>query len=226
MPEFLAPTIAAVFALIGLLPLAGRDLGRPWLWACVLAGVITGPIAREGTQLVWDWLGPVGTLAGNPTGSGVFLLITAVIGELVKATVPLAVVSLAPTDAVTAIAYGAAAGAGYGFMATQRVLALAMGLVGSTFITPLSTFIAIVGWFFPVLAHIATTAYVARAGVRGGLGLAFLLAWAVQFALGLAQRLPVVAGMAIGMIVTAVIALCLFAALWAARRAAAAASAS
>jgi hypothetical protein len=217
MQDYSAIAIAAAFALVGVIPLAGRNLSRPLFWACALAGAITGPIAREGTQMAWEWLGPVGALANNPAGSTVYLLITAAIGELVKATAPLAVVSFVPTNAVAAIAYGAAAGAGFGFMATQQVLALAMKLVGSTFITPLSTGIAIIGWFFPMLAHTATTAYVARAGVRGGLGPAFLFAWVVQFALGLALRLPVIAGVALGTVVTAIIALGLFASLWVTR---------
>jgi hypothetical protein len=218
MQDPLSIAIAGAFALLGLIPLARGDLRRPLLWGCAVAGAITGPIAREGIQMVWDWLGPTGALASNPTGSSIYLLLTAAIGELVKATAPLAVVVFVRTQAPTAIAYGAAAGAGFGFVATQRVVTLAMRLVGSTFITPFSTAVAIVGWIFPVLAHIATTAYVTRAGVTGRLGVAFLLAWAVQFALGLAQRLPVVAGIATGAAVTAIIASALYAALWAARR--------
>jgi len=227
MQEPLSIAIAAAFALIGLIPLAQGYLRRPWLWGCVVAGAITGPIAREGTKLVWDWLGPAGALASNLTGSGIYLLVTAALGELVKATAPLAAVSFVRTDTAAAIAYGAAAGAGFGFAAAQQVLTLAMRLVGSTFITPLSTAIAIVGWIFPVLAHIATTAYVTRAGVRGGLGLAFIVAWVVQFALGFAQQhLPIIAGVGIGTVATAIIAFGLYASLWSARNRALAASPS
>jgi hypothetical protein len=217
MQEPVSIAIAAAFALVGLMPLGQGYLRRPLLWACVVAGAITGPIAREGTQLVWDWLGPAGALASHPTGSTIYLLVTAAIGELVKATAPLAAITAVRTDAAGAIAYGAAAGAGFGFVATQQVLTLAMKLVGSTFITPLSTAIAVVGWVFPMLAHIATTAYVTRAGARGGLGLAFVVAWLVQFALGLALRLPVIGGVATGIVVTAIIGFGLYASLWAAR---------
>ncbi len=209
--------IAAVFALLGLLPLAGRHLGRPLLWACLLAGIVTGPIAREGTQLAWEWLGPFGDLAKSPSGSTVHLLLTAAVGELLKATAPLAAISFTATDVATGIAYGAAAGAGFGFMATQQVLAMALGLIGSPFITPLSTVMAVVGWCFPVLAHVATTAYVTRAGVRGGLGFAFLFAWFMQFGLGMAQRLPVVGGVPTALPATAFITLWLFGYLWVAR---------
>jgi hypothetical protein len=102
-------------------------------------------------------------------------------------------------------------------MATQQVLALALGLVGSPFITPLSTVMAVVGWCFPVLAHVVTTAYVARAGVCGGLGFAFLFAWFVQFVLGMAQRLPVVGGVPTALLATAFITLWLFGYLWVVR---------
>ena len=51
MQDYSATAIAAAFALIGVIPLAGRNLSRPLFWACALAGAITGPIAREGTQI-------------------------------------------------------------------------------------------------------------------------------------------------------------------------------
>jgi hypothetical protein len=218
MQESLSIAIAAALALAGFWPLARGHMRQPLVWACVVAGAITGPIAREGTQLAWDWLGPVGVVASNPTGSSVYLLITAAIGELVKATAPLAVVSFVRTDAAAAIAYGAAAGAGFSFAATQQVLTLAMRLFGSTFITPVSMAVAIVGWLFPVLSHIATTAFITRAGVRGGLGVAYLGAWLIQFALGwLPNQLPIVGGVATGTVVTAFLAFGFYAALWAMR---------
>jgi hypothetical protein len=218
MQEPLSMVIAAALALVGLWPVARGQLRQPLLWACAAAGAITGPIAREGTQLAWDWLGPVGVVSSNPTGSSVYLLITAAIGELVKATAPLAVVSLVRTDAAAAIAYGAAAGAGFSFAATQQVLTLALRLLGSTFITPVSMAVAVVGWLFPVLSHIATTALITRAGVRGGLAVAYLGAWVVQFALGwLPNQLPIVAGVATGTVITAFLAFVLYASLWAIR---------
>ncbi len=218
----IAIAIAAAFALVGLLPLTGRHLIRPLLWVCLVAGIITGPIAREGTQLAWEGLSLFSGLANSPSGPTLYLLLTAAVGELVKATAPLAVISFTKTDVAAGIAYGAAAGAGFGFMATQQVLAMALGLVGSPIITPLSMVIAVVGWFFPLLAHIATTAYVARAGVRGGLGFAYLFAWFVQFSLGVAQKLPVVGGIPGGLLTTAAIALWLFGYLWVVRARAAA----
>jgi hypothetical protein len=95
-------------------------------------------------------------------------------------------------------------------MATQQVLGMALRLVGSPFITAASTAVAILGWFFTLLAHAATTGYLVRAGVRGGFGLAFVFVWVVQAILGLAQRLPVVAGVPTGLLVSIAVSLWLF----------------
>ena len=209
--DYIAIAIAAAFALVGLLPLAGRSLVRPLLWFCLIAGAATGFFAREATGIAWDWLGPIGGLYTNQAaGFAIQLLIGSAIGELLKAMAPLAAVIFKPTDVMTGISFGSAAGAGFGFLITQPVLARVLELVGSPIVTPASTAIAFVGWFFAVLAHIGTTAYVTRAGVRGGLGLAFVFAVLVQFALGLGQKLPVAGGIPIGLLVSAVIAVWLF----------------
>lgn len=217
MLQYSAIAIAGIFALVGFLPLAWQRLRRPLVWLCLLAGTLTVPIAREGMQLGWDWLGPIGGVANSPVGPTVYLLIAAAVGELVKVTAPLAAVTFTPADAATGLAYGAAAGAGFGFMATARVLELALGLVGSPFITPLSTAVAVFGWFFPVLAHIVTTAFLTRAAVRGGFGVSFLVVWVVQSLLGLSQRLPMVRGFPTGLLVTMVITLWMFRYLWSVR---------
>jgi hypothetical protein len=209
-----ALSIAAGFALLAFLPLAWRRLGRVWIYVCLIAGALVSPIAREGVQLVWDEIGRFPEATQSPAASVAYLLLVAVAGELVKAVVPVAAVSFRPqTDAQTATAYGAAAGAGFGFASTQSVLTMALGLVGSPYITPLSSTIAIVGWFFPILAHVATTALVARAAAHGGFGATFFGMWMVQFALGLAQRLPVVGGIATGLGVTALVSIALLATL-------------
>lgn len=217
MQHYASFVIAAVFALLGLLPLAGRSIRRPLLWLCLLGGVAAGFLAREATKMAWDWLGPIGGLERSAVGLTVNLLIAALAGELLKATAPLAVIIFAPTDAVTGLAYGAASGAGFGLVAGQRFLALALGLSGTPFITPLSTAVAVVSWFFPTLAHIVTTAYLVRAGVRGGLGLALLFVVALQTILGLAQKLPLAGGIPTGALLTAAISLWLLIYLWRAR---------
>lgn len=210
MQQYAAIAIAALFALAALVPLARGSLRRPLLWLCLAAGALVHPIAREGMQIGWDWVRPMAGLADGPAGSVAYLLIAAAVGELVKVTVPLLAIVTTPADSVTGLAYGAAAGAGFGFMATQHVLRMALGLVGSPFITAASTAVAVVGWFFTLLAHAATTGYLARAGVRGGFGLAYLFVWAVQAVLGLAQRLPVIAGIPTGLLVSTVVSLWLF----------------
>ena len=213
MLQYTAIAIAAVFALVGFLPLAGGSVRRPLLWLSLVAGAAAGYFAREGTLVALDLISPYIDVAAGPVGAATAVLIAAAVGELLKATPALAAVSIGSADEVTGLAYGAAAGAGFGFFVTQRVLAMALGLIGSPFITPLSAGVAIFGWFFRILAHIVTTANVARAGVGGGLGGALFLAWMIQFALGMAERWPKLAGVPI-VLVTAVISLGMFGYLW------------
>ena len=208
MPQ-LNPTALAItagFALVAFLPLAWPRLGRAWVYVCLVAGALVSPVAREGVQLAWEALARYPEATRSPAGGVGYLLLVAFAGELVKIVAPVGAVSFrAGTDEVTATAYGAAAGAGFGFASTQSVLTMALGLVGSPFITPLSRTLAIVGWFFPVLAHVATTALVTRAAVRGGFGVMFFGMWLVQFVLGLAQRLPIINGVSTGLAVTVVV---------------------
>lgn len=205
-PPYTAVAIAAVLALLGLLTLAGRAWRRPGLWLCVLAGTAAGFFAREAGKLVVDLISPVDALATGPGGAAVNVVVASAVGELLKALGPLVLITLAPVDPRTALAYGAAAGAGFGFVVARQGVALALGLLGSPFITPVSMVAAIAGWFFRILPHVATTAYVARAAVRGGLGAALPAAMLFQGALGFADRLPVVAGVPLGLAVAAVAA--------------------
>ncbi|MDR7419237.1 MAG: hypothetical protein QN178_10045 [Armatimonadota bacterium] len=214
MPQYYSVAIAAIYALIGFLPLAGRNIRRPWLWVSLTAGIIAGFFAREAVKLAAEALAPYTLIATGPTATVVNLVIAGAVGELLKVMAPLAIIMLAPTDAGTGMAYGAAAGAGFGVIVVQQGVALALGLVGSPFITPASTIVAVAGWFFRVLPHIVTTGYVARAGVRGGLGGALLLAMLVQAALGLVEGLPLLAGIPLGLVVTALVSIALYVYLW------------
>jgi hypothetical protein len=209
MPSTSAIATAAAFALVGLLPLAGRRLARPGVWLCAGAGLVLWFVGLQAPGLVWDeGLGPLLGMARGTPALVFRLLIAAIVGELVKALVPLLAVSVVPTDAVTALAYGAAAGAGYGAMATVPDLARTLELMGSPIVSPASTAVALAGWLFVVLAHTGTTALVARAGVRGGLGPALVVAVVLQFALALAGSipLPLVAGIPARIFLTAVAA--------------------
>jgi hypothetical protein len=206
-----ALAIAAAYAILAFVPLAWRRFGRPWVYVCLVAGALVSPIAREGVQIVWDEIGRYTTeTRTSPAASVAHLVLVALVGELVKVVVPVAgVLFREQTDEQTATAYGAAAGAGFGFMSTQSVLAIALGLVGSPYITALSSTAAIVGWFFPILAHVATTAIVTRSAVHGRFIATFLAMWVIQFGLGLAQRLPVVGGVSTGLALTAVVSIVL-----------------
>ncbi|MGQ0548402.1 MAG: hypothetical protein ACT4PY_01885 [Armatimonadota bacterium] len=205
----MALAIAAAFALAGLLPLAAGDLLRPITWLCLLAGVAAGFFAREATALAWEVLGPLGGLSNTPGGAVIHQVLATGIGELLKAIVPIAVILWAATRSATGLSYGAAAGAGFALINSQRVLVKVLELVGSPIVTPLSTALAVVGWFFMILGHITTTGYLSWTAVGGGFGRAFLMAWAIQFVLVLAQRLPVIAGIPLALPVSMVITLAL-----------------
>jgi hypothetical protein len=210
----MAIAIAAVYALIGFIPLARRALARPLLWVCLIAGVIAGFFAREAVNLAAEALAPVSALASGPASVVVTLLIAAAVGELLKVLGPLAALVMTSASPIDGLAYGAAAGAGFGFIVVQQGLSMALGLVGAPFITPVSTVVAVAGWFFRVLPQIVTTAYVARAGVSGGLGASLLLAILVQVGLGLVDRLPLIAGIPTGLVITALISLGFYIYLW------------
>lgn len=212
--QYLAPAIAAAFALIGFLPLAGQGIRRPLLWLCLIAGGVAGFFARQAVAMVGDALAPVRALAVEPASFIFSLVVAAVVGEVLKAMAPLAAIVSMPADARTGLGYGAASGAGFGFVVAQQGLGMALGLAGSPFITPASTVIAVAGWFFRILPQIVTTAYVGRAGVVGGLGGALLFAILIQVVLSLADRLPLVGGIPTGVIVTALVSIVLYVYLW------------
>lgn len=222
MPDPTTLAVAVVFALAALVPLCRGTLLRPLTWACLVVGAATWFLAREAPVIVWDeGLGPALGL-GGPPGLILRSMIAAGVAEILKATAPLAAVSLVPTDAPTAMGYGAAAGAGFGILGALPVVARTLQLSGSPIVTPLSTAVALVGWFLVALSHVTTTAYVTRAGVRGGLGLAFFVAWLLQTVLGVAdalggEPLPALGGAPPKLFVTGMIAIALFVYLWAMR---------
>ncbi len=216
MLQYIAIAIAAVFALVGFLPLVRGSVRRLLLWLSLIAGAAAGYFAREGTQVALDLISPYIDVAAGPVGAATAVLIAAAVGELLKATPALAAVSIGSADEATGLAYGAAAGAGFGFFVVRPVLAMTLSLIGSPVTTLPFLVFAILGWFFRILAHIVTTAYVGRAGVSGGVGGALFVAWMIQFILGMAERLPTLAGVPI-VLVEAVISLGMFGYLWSLR---------
>ncbi len=219
MQQNVAIGLAAGFALVGFLPLAGRNIRRPLLWLVLIVSAALGYFAREGTQIALDILSPYFETGPSTLGAVVTTLVAAAVGELLKATPALIAVSTGSADALAGLAYGAAAGAGFGTYVTWPLLAVPIGMIleGSSLTSPLFAGIAIFGWFFRILAHVMTTAYVARAGVSGGLGGALFAAVVVQFIIGLAERMPVVSNISTGILVSAVFSLAMFAYLWSVR---------
>ncbi len=223
MPQYTAIALAAVFGLVGFLPLAGRSIRRPLPWLVLIVSAALGYFAREGTQIALDALSPYFETGPSTLGAVVTTLVASAVGELLKATPALIAVSLMAADALSGLAYGAAAGAGFGAYVTWPLLAFPLGLLGSPLTSPFFAGLAIFGWFLRILAHVVTTAYVAHAGVSGGLGGALFAAVIVQFIIGLAERMPVVSNISTGILVSAVISLAMFVYLWSVRSRAAAA---
>jgi hypothetical protein len=228
MPQYVAIAVATAFALVAFLPLAGRSVLRPLLWLTLIACTAVGFIVRDGTQVVLDLLRPYFDMAADPSGAVVSTLIAAAVGELLKATPALIAISLGSADDVTGLAFGAAAGAAFGAFVRWPLLAfpIAMIMSGSSLTSPFFAGVAIFGGFFWILAHVVTTAYVGRAGVSGGLGRALFFAVFIQFVLGLAERMRVVASIPTGVVVTAVISVAMFSYLWSLRSRALAAAES
>lgn len=219
--QYLTPAIAAAFVLIGFLPLAGQSVRRPLLWVCLIAGGAVGFVARQAVSTVGDVLAPVRALAVEPGPFIITLVVAAVVGEVLKSLAPLVAIVSTPADARTGLGYGAASGAGFGFVMAYQGVGMALSLAGSPFITPASTVIAVAGWFLRILPQIITAAYVGRAAVVGGLGAALLFAILIQVVLSMADRLPMVGSVPTGLIVTALVSIVLYAYLWARRERAA-----
>ena len=170
-----------------------------------------------------------GTLAGLTAGLAAVLVPAAFwLAEIVRAPEPELAFSPGKFLFVTVLLWFGAAGEelmfrGYAFQILLRRLGPWQTILPFALLFALAhtgnpnaewTGLAVTGYLFPVLLHTGTTAYVARAGVRGGLGAAFLLAWAMQVASGLAARLPLVGGVPVGRGVGAVLAVALVAFLW------------
>ena len=213
-----AVAITVAFALIGLLPLACRSLKGLALWVCLAAGVGAGFVAREAVSLAADFLAPYIPGIGTSSGATSTLALATLVGELLKALVPLIVIVSIPVTAPVGLALGAASGAGFGAVIIYQGLTMVLGLVGSPIITPASAILAVAGWFFRLLSHILTTAYVGRAAVRGGFLVALLVAWAIHVGLNLADLLPLLRGVPTGLVVTTLVSIGLYIYLWSVRR--------
>jgi len=212
--QLLAVVIAAAFVLIGLVPLARSHFRQPTFWVMLVIGAFAFPIAQWVNRTVWD---PAAFGVGLPQ-AGVGLLLNLFVWALVAEGFKIAPVLIvgAMTEAPPRdwFVYGAAAGAGFGLFGAQQVIGYALEVSRLPLGTPLSAALAIVLRLFPILAHIATTAFVGWATTRGWLGRGLLAAAAVHLLLGLVERGQGTMGTLLGNLLFGLIALFLFLYAW------------
>ncbi|HEV8338972.1 MAG TPA: hypothetical protein VGR25_04860 [bacterium] len=219
--RLLAVLIAAAFALIGLVPLARSAFRQPTFWVMVVIGAFVVPIAQLVTRTVWE---PAAVGLGLPqigVGLGVTLLVTALVGEVFKVAPVLIVGAMTEAPPRDWFAYGAAAGAGFGLFAEQQIIGFALEVARLAFSTPLSTpataAVAIAFRFFPILAHTATTAFVAWAASRGWLGRGLIIATLVHLLLGVIERGQGSLGTLLARLLFGAVAVFLFLSVWSLR---------
>ncbi len=212
--QLLAVLIAAAFVLIGLAPLARSHFRQPTFWVMLLIGGFAFPIAQWVNRTVWD---PVAFSVGLPQ-AGVGLLVNLFVWALVAEGFKIAPVLIvgAMTEAKPRdwFLYGAAAGAGFGLFGAQQVIGYALEVSRLPLSTPLSVAVAIALRVFPILAHIATTAFVGWAAARGWLGRGLLAAALAHLLLGLIERGQGAIGMLLGNLLFGLVALFLFLYAW------------
>jgi hypothetical protein len=214
MQQLLAVLIAAVLTVLALFPVARRYLRQPSVWMLVVVGVFAFPIAQWVNRTIWD---PLAAQFGVPDvgwGMVLNLLVWALLTEGFKFA-PVAIVgAFSDVPARDWYALGAAAGAGFGFFAVQQVIAFALEVSRLSVGTPGSAALAIFCRFFHILAHVATTTFVARAVPRGRLWGAFLAAAAAQVVLGLVEQGQGTLGPILGNLLFSLIALLLYLYVW------------
>lgn len=212
--QLLALPIAAAFVVIALLPLARQYFRQSPFWILLIIGTFAFPIVQWIYRLVWE---PAAFSLGVPqAGAGLVLnlCVGAFLGEAIKVAPAIIVSVWSKASRRDWFAYGAAAGAGYALFGAQQVIRFALEVSRLPLSTPGSTALAIGLRLFPILAHVATTAFAAWAASRGRLGRGLLIATAAQVILGLVERGQASMGQALGQLLFALIAVFLFVYVW------------
>jgi len=214
----LAVLIAAGLVGIALVPLARGSLRQLAFWTVFVIGAFAFPIVQWVSRSVWE---PLAVDLGLPhAGIGVVvnLFMWAILGEFFKVAPVLLLGVLTEVPRREWFAYGVAAGAGYALFGAQQVITLALEVSRLSVSSPASTALAIVLRLFPILAHIATTAFLAWAASQRSLGRGLLVATAAQMVLGLVERgqasLGTVGGQSLFQVLFALIAVFLFLYVW------------
>jgi len=216
--QLLAVPIAAALVLVALLPLVRDSLRQTAFWSIFGIGALTFPIVQWVSRTVWEPLAVDLGLSAGPVGLLLNLLVWAGLGEAVKITPVVLMGVLVDVRRREWFAYGVAAGAGYALFGAQQVIALALEVSRLPLTSPGSTALAILLRLFPILAHIATTAFAAWAASQRLLWRGLLVATAAQMVLGLVERgqasLGTVAGQSLFQVLFALIAVFLFLYVW------------
>lgn len=210
----LAWLIAAAFAVAGLVPVLRSALRQPIVWILVAVGGLTSFIAQWAGRALWA---PVAVTFGIPdvgTGLVVHLFVLAALGEALKIAPVLVLGHAQPTPAGEWFVYGASVGAGFGLVGAQLIIALTLAASTLPVSSVGSAVLAVALRLFPVLAHIATTAWLAWATARGRFGATFLVVVLAQTALGLVERGAGALGLPVGGLLLAALAAALYAYVW------------
>lgn len=215
--HLVAIIIAAAFALLGLIPLVRQSARQPLIWILVILGLFAFPITQWVSRTIWEPVAVTFGILELGVGAILALLVWALLAEIFKLAPVLVVASVTESPGEEWLAYGAATGAGFGLFGAQLVIGLALAASNLPYSTPLSTGVAVVLRIFPILAHIATAAFVAWSAARGRLFSALVVAVLVQTALGLVERGHGALGTTFGAVLSALIAVLVFIYVWGVR---------
>lgn len=212
--QLLAVPIAAAQTLLALFLLARRSFRQSSFWILVALGYLAAYIAQWAGRSVWD---PLTYDLGIPqAGAGLVVSVAgrALLAEAFKFAPVVVLGLLGGFSAYDWFAFGAAAGAGFGFFVAQQLVAFALEVYRLALSTPAVTLLVVVLKVFPVLAHAATTAFLAWCLPRGWLFRGLLLATAAQTVLAVVERGLAALGPAPGNLLFSGLAAAVFVAVW------------
>src|SRR3989304_5292554 len=161
--QLVAVPIAAALTFLALLLLVRQYFRQPTFWILVALGYIAAYIAQWTGRTVWD---PLTFDLGIPqAGAGIVvnMLGRAFLAEAFKFAPVLVIGLMTEMSSRDWFAYGAAAGAGFGFFVSQQLIAFSLEVYRLSLSTPALTLLTVLLKFFPILAQTATTAFVAWA---------------------------------------------------------------
>jgi len=210
----LAWLIAAAFAVAGLAPILRGTLRQPIVWMLAALGGLAFLITQWVGRALWTPVAVTFSIPDVGAGLVVHLFVMAALGEALKVAPVLVLGHSQPTPVGDWFVYGAAIGAGFGLVGAQLIIALTLAASTLPVSSVGSAALAVALRLFPVLAHIATTAWLAWATPRDRFGVTFLIVVLVQTALGLVERGAGALGLPVGGLLLAALAAALYLYVW------------